>query len=196
MSPAVPISKPTASEPLVQRKASVPAPITIPSPNQQEEVAGSLLTSDFLDRPTGGPLTPMLTSTGQGFIDPELSLIALDEDAVVDDCHKTGCSKGGLHMADHKQMIAFAKRVSRLRFHSQCANATGELNTLPSPGTSPSSTSSSLQFKARGLKRSFSLPNIQKAIVFEAVAELNKSIDTGMMSLFYSLTELGKLKKK
>lgn len=77
-------------------------------------------------------------------------------------------------MADHKQMIAFAKRVSRLRFHSQCApngsdGTTG--NQAPSPGTSPSSsttgTSGLQHFKARLIKRSFSMPNIQKPVFCE-----------------------------
>ncbi|OXA54586.1 Hamartin [Folsomia candida] len=185
----VPAVKPVQDStllPLPQRKASVPAPITIPPTHSSlhdsdpSSASSTSATSEFLsdrdrDRPTGGPLTPMLPSSGQsGILDPDLSLIALDEDSVVDNCKSVGCPKGGLHMADHKQMIAFAKRVSRLRFHSQCApngsdGTTG--NQAPSPGTSPSSsttgTSGLQHFKARLIKRSFSMPNIQKPVFCE-----------------------------
>jgi hypothetical protein len=121
-------------------------------------------------------MLPTFGQSSTSSLEADSSLTTLDEDSAIDECksHTTGCSKGGLHMADHKQMIAFAKRVSRLRFHSQCASGTTDLNATitgsgASPGTSPSSTSSSsLQnFKARIIKRSFSLPNIQKPVISE-----------------------------
>jgi len=135
--------------------------------------------SDFLDRPMGGggPLTPMLGpslptssfNSGQGFIDPDLSLITLDEESSgVDECQPSTCAEGGLHMADHKEIMAFAKRVSRLRFHSQCGPGTdlGNINYSlgPSPGTSPSSSSGFMQLRGRILKRSCSCPDIKKPI--------------------------------
>lgn len=157
------------------RKPYIPAPITIPSPTHCE-VSDTSGVPDFLsdrEKPTCGPLTPMLGSSGQGqgMLDPDLALIKVDEDTSIDDCNTTGCAAGGLHMADHTQMMAFAKRVSRLRFHSQCAPGTtfSDISTnvvIPSPGTSPSSSiSSSLHhhFKTKSMKRSVSLPNIIKA---------------------------------
>lgn len=173
------------ARPEYTRKASAPSPITIIQPSGQSDDVNSG-TSDFLsdrDRPTGGPLTPMIPSQlqlqpGQGLLDPDLSLITLDEDSSVDDCQSSVCTKGGLHMADHRQMMAFAKRVSRLRFYSQCGPGPNlsEMNTslAPSPGTSPSSTSSSslTHFRARLIKRSFSCPNIKKPINEEEEIEL------------------------
>ncbi|ODN00087.1 Hamartin, partial [Orchesella cincta] len=125
------------------------------------------------EKSTGGPLTPLpghnSSATGPGLIDPDLSLITLDEEPVgLDECSNRTCVSGGLHMADHKSMVAFARKVNRLRYHSHCiAGSDFQTSLGPSPGTSPSSTSSSSVINARSrfMKRSMSCPDIKKPII-------------------------------
>lgn len=123
---------------------------------------------------TGGPLTPvpsnLAPSTGNSFIDPDLSLIALDDEPTgLNECSNTTCPSGGLHMVDHKSMVAFAKRVNRLRYHSHCISGSDYNASLgPSPGTSPSSTSSTtghFNGRSRFMQRSLSCPDIKKPAV-------------------------------
>ncbi|CAL8113121.1 unnamed protein product [Orchesella dallaii] len=119
---------------------------------------------------TGGPLTPLpghnSSASGPGLIDPDLSLITLDEEpGGLDECSTRTCVSGGLHMADHKSMVAFAKKVNRLRYHSHCiAGSDFQASLGPSPGTSPSSTTSSgfMHARSRFMKRSMSCPDIKK----------------------------------
>lgn len=45
-------------------------------------------------------------------------------ESLMDECdleHGSPCTAGGLHMPNSRSMNEFAKRVSRLRYHSQCA---------------------------------------------------------------------------
>lgn len=120
---------------------------------------------------TGGPLTPvpgnLPPSTGNSFIDPDLSLISLDDEPTgLNECSTTTCPSGGLHMVDHKSMVAFAKRVNRLRYHSHCITGSDYNTSLgPSPGTSPSSTSGPFNAKSRFMQRSLSCPDIKKPAV-------------------------------
>lgn len=156
----------------VPRKIAVVAPHTVSNTDATSaHMDSSHDTSDkYTGNGGGGPLTPVsgVPSTGPGLIDPGLSLITLDEEpSGIADCSTTTCSTGGLHMADHKSMVAFARKVNRrLRYHSHCI-AGSDFNTSlgPSPGTSPSSTSSTsgaLSARARFMKRSLSCPDIKK----------------------------------
>lgn len=160
-----------ASQPVeIARKIAVVAPNTAASTE-----ASSTGNSEVRDADkhvvTGGPLTPVPSnapSTGQQcFIDPDLSLITLDEEPTGDQCSTTTCPSGGLHMADHKSMVAFANRVKRLRYHSYCISGSDYNTSLgPSPGTSPSSTSSgAISARSRYMKRSMSCPDIKKPVI-------------------------------
>ena len=79
--------------------------------------------------PPGGPLTPLLAPTQ-------------DPDEQPAPCLAESPCRGGLHMPDTKSLIAFATRVKRLRFYSQCedTNSKGKV------------------------KRSLSCPNIEEKI--------------------------------
>lgn len=57
----------------------------------------------------------------------------------LDDCeqeHGSPCTAGGLHMPNSRSMNDFAKRVRRLRYHSQCGTERElpEVSTGSSPG--------------------------------------------------------------
>lgn len=71
-------------------------------------------------------------------------------------------------------MIAFAKRVSRLRYYSHCVEPTASSTGHPSPGTSPSSTSFMTFIKT---KRSNSCPDVRKKSILELDESMTDSVD-------------------
>ncbi|KAF5278927.1 hypothetical protein FQR65_LT15486 [Abscondita terminalis] len=78
----------------------------------------------------------------------------------LEDCeqeHGSPCTAGGLHMPNSRSMNDFAKRVRRLRYHSQCATEpeVGETPTGGSPGNS-------VPFLSNTVRRANSCPEMKK----------------------------------
>jgi len=94
------------------KRAAPPAPITIPKEEDEMKATGS------------GPLTPAPLCP-LGIVDPDLN-----EEEGSASCHERACVSGGLHMADNQAIMAFAKKVSRIRFHSQCPSSEEEITRI------------------------------------------------------------------
>ncbi|KAJ8924577.1 hypothetical protein NQ315_000726 [Exocentrus adspersus] len=87
--------------------------------------------------------------------------------------HGSPCTAGGLHMPNSKSMNSFAKRVQRLRYHSQCNPEPdkNEISTGSSPGNSipfPNSTT---------VRRANSCPEMKKSPVNPAKDNITRPLD-------------------
>ncbi|KAF5277664.1 hypothetical protein FQA39_LY18452 [Lamprigera yunnana] len=73
--------------------------------------------------------------------------------------HGSPCTAGGLHMPNSRSMNDFAKRVRRLRYHSQCATEpeVAEISTGSSPGNC-------MPFLSNTVRRANSCPEMKKEI--------------------------------
>ncbi|KAJ8943931.1 hypothetical protein NQ314_009595 [Rhamnusium bicolor] len=87
--------------------------------------------------------------------------------------HGSPCTAGGLHMPNSKSMNNFAKRVQRLRYHSQCNPEPERIET--STGSSPGN---SISFpNSTTVRRANSCPEMKKSPVYPTKDNISKPLD-------------------
>lgn len=85
----------------------------------------------------------------------------------MDDDRSSPCSAGGLHMPNSKSMKDFAKRVQRLRHHSQC---TTDSEAHETSGSSP-------EVDSGKVRRANSCPEMKKSPVSSIKDNVSRTLD-------------------
>ncbi|CAH1968886.1 unnamed protein product [Acanthoscelides obtectus] len=84
------------------------------------------------------------------------------------------CTAGGLHMPNSKSMNNFAKRVQRLRHHSQCNPEPERIEV--STGSSPGKGSAGAAFSSTTVRRAISCPEMKKTGLSSAKDNIDKPL--------------------
>lgn len=94
--------------------------------------------------------------------------IILAASELIEDDRSSPCAAGGLHMPNSKSMKDFAKRVQRLRHHSQCTAESDLHDTLS--GSSP-------EMDSTKVRRANSCPEMKKSPVSSIKDNVSRTLD-------------------
>lgn len=103
--------------------------------------------------------------------------------------HGSPCTAGGLHMPNSRSMNDFAKRVRRLRYHSQCTTEpeVAEISTGSSPGNC-------VPFLSNTVRRANSCPEMKKEIKKSPLVPKKDNINKTLVEADEEVTKDGECK--